>query len=166
MDLLVLALMVSACGWTGHGCQLGEAGLPAPRPVVFTQAPVYKEPARRARIQAGQWVAVKIRPDGTVESAEAEGRKVPMGLGLASEDAARLWRFAPASQEQTLRLYFEFRLADRCNLKAPFAEKLSAYSFRVWSFEPEMPTYVFTNNGCYRKPQPPCPEDGTAQPPS
>lgn len=166
MDPLVLALIVSACGLTGNLCQLGEDRLPVPRPVVSAQAPVYTNNARRARVQDQQWVVVKVRADGTVETAEAEGKKVPMGLALASEEAAKQWRFAPSSSEHSLRLRFDFRLADRCDPRVPFFEWLSPYSLRMWERMPELPVYAFGSNGCVKVPPPPCPEDGSPQSPS
>ena len=155
MDPVAIALIVSACGLSS-----------VPRLVVHAQPPVYPDLARRARVEREQWVVVKVRPDGIVESAEVEGDRAPMGLAPASEEAAKQWRFAPAKSEHILRLRFEFRLADRCDPKAPGFEWLSAYSLRVWERMPEMATYVFGSNGCVKVPPPPCPGDDFAQPPS
>jgi hypothetical protein len=166
MDPLALALIVSAYGLTGNLWQLGEDGQPVPRPVVFAQAPVYTNNARRARVQGQQWVVVKVRTDGTVESAEAEGKKVPMGLASTSEEAAKQWRFAPSDSEHSLRLRFEFKLAERCDPKAPSIEWLSPYSFRMWERMPEMPVYAFGIPECKKILPPPCPEDGSSHPPS
>lgn len=166
MNPLALALIVSVCGLPGNLCQLGENGQPVPRPVVSAQVPAYTNNARRARVQDQQWVVVKVRPDGTVETAEVEGKRVPMGLGLASEEAAKQWRFTPSTSEHSLRLRFEFRLADRCDPKAPGFEWLSAYSLRVWERMPEMPVYAFGSPECKKILPPPCPEDGTPQRPS
>lgn len=166
MDPLAIAFIVSACGLSGDLCLFGEDGWPVPRRVVFAQVPRYTEVARRARIEDRQWVVVKVRPDGTVEYAEAEEDRAPMGLDWYSEEAAKQWRFAPAKSEHYLRLRFEFRLAERCDPKAPGVEWLSAYSLRVWERMPEMVTYVFGSNGCVKVPPPPCPGDDSAGPPS
>jgi len=166
MDPLALALIVSTCGLNRDLCLLGEDRWPVPRRVVYAQVPVYTSLARRARVEDQQWVVVKVRPDGTVESAEAEGDRALMALDRYSEEAAKQWRFAPAKSEHTLRLRFEFRLAERCDPKAPGFEWLSAYSLRVWERMPEMSTYVFGSNGCVKVPPPPCPGDDSAEPPS
>ena len=67
------------------------------RPVkLFAPAPAYTEVARRARIQGVVAVQAIIDRDGNVVSAEIL-RGLPMGLGEATLEAVRTWRFRPAT---------------------------------------------------------------------
>jgi len=111
--------------------------------VLFARAPVYTELARRAGIEGQEWVAVTVRPDGTVESAEVSGDRLAMGLDKAGEDAAREWRFVPSDREHHLLLRFDFRIPDAPAPTPAVNERLGAYSFRVWA-------QIFVLDSCRR----------------
>jgi TonB family protein len=133
MNLLVWALVLSICGSGGDFCLLGEGGVAVPRPVLYARAPVYTELARRAGVEGQEWVAVTVRPDGTVESAEVDGYRLPMGLDRAGENAAKEWRFVPSNREHHLLLRFDFRIPNDPAPTPPVNERLGAYTFRVWA---------------------------------
>ena len=63
---------------------------------IHAPAPVYTEPARRARIQGIVILQAVIDREGAVVSAEIV-RGLPMGLSEAALEAVRQWRYQPAT---------------------------------------------------------------------
>ena len=73
-------------------------------------APVYPELARRMNVAGKVKIEVVISPDGHVKTTRVVGGH-PL-LVQACQDAVKEWRFAPAAEETTQIVEFEFRAAE------------------------------------------------------
>ena len=80
------------------------------RKVKTRVSPIYPELARRMNVAGKVKIEVVISPDGRVKTTRVVGGH-PL-LVQACLDAVREWRFAPASEETTQTVEFEFRAAD------------------------------------------------------
>ncbi|HEV2194901.1 MAG TPA: energy transducer TonB [Candidatus Acidoferrum sp.] len=80
------------------------------RKVKTKVSPVYPELARRMNVAGKVKIEVVISPDGHVKTTRVVGGH-PL-LVQACQDAVKEWKFAPASEETTQVVEFEFRAAD------------------------------------------------------
>jgi TonB family protein len=80
------------------------------RKVKTRVAPVYPELARRMNVAGKVKIEVVIGADGRVKSTRIVGGH-PL-LVKACQDAVREWKFAPAPEETTQVVEFEFRAAE------------------------------------------------------
>lgn len=80
------------------------------RKVKSKVSPVYPELARRMNVAGKVKIEVVISPDGHVKTTRVVGGH-PL-LVQACQDAVKEWKFAPASEETTQIVEFEFRAAD------------------------------------------------------
>ena len=80
------------------------------RKVKTKVAPVYPELARRMNVAGKVKIEVVISPDGHVKTTRVVGGH-PL-LVQACQDAVKEWRFAPAPEETTQTVEFEFRAAE------------------------------------------------------
>ena len=80
------------------------------RKVKTKVSPVYPELARRMSVAGKVKIEVVISPDGHVKTTRVVGGH-PL-LVQACQDAVKEWKFAPASEETTQIVEFEFRAAD------------------------------------------------------
>jgi protein TonB len=80
------------------------------RKVKTKVSPVYPELARRMNVAGKVKIEVVISPDGHVKTTRVVGGH-PL-LVQACQDAVKEWKFAPASEETTQIVEFEFRAAD------------------------------------------------------
>ena len=80
------------------------------RKVKTKVAPVYPELARRMNVAGKVKIEVVISPDGRVKTTRVVGGH-PL-LVQACQDAVREWKFAPAPEETTQVVEFEFRAAE------------------------------------------------------
>ena len=80
------------------------------RKVKSRVSPVYPELARRMNVAGKVKIEVVISPDGHVKTTRVVGGH-PL-LVQACQDAVKEWKFAPASEETTQIVEFEFRAAD------------------------------------------------------
>jgi len=76
------------------------------RKVKTKVAPAYPELAKRMSVTGKVKIEVVITPDGRVKSTRVIGGH-PL-LVQACQDAVKEWRFAPASQESTQIVEFDF----------------------------------------------------------
>src|SRR5689334_21887809 len=75
-------------------------------PVVLHFEGLYPPLARTAHVEGPASVEVKIAPDGTVREAKAlDGHAV---LVWTATESARHWRYAPATEERTMVLLFQY----------------------------------------------------------
>lgn len=77
------------------------------RKVKTKVAPVYPELARRMNVGGKVKIEVVISPDGHVKTTRVVGGH-PL-LVQACQDAVKEWKFAPAPEETTQIVEFEFR---------------------------------------------------------
>ena len=80
------------------------------RKVKSKVSPVYPELARRMNVAGKVKIEVVISPDGHVKTTRVVGGH-PL-LVQACQDAVKEWKFAPAQEETTQIVEFEFRAAD------------------------------------------------------
>ena len=80
------------------------------RKVKIKVSPVYPELARRMNVSGKVKIEVVISPDGHVKTTRVVGGH-PL-LVQACQDAVKEWKFAPAPEETTQIVEFEFRAAD------------------------------------------------------
>lgn len=80
------------------------------RKVKTRVAPVYPELARRMNVAGKVKIEVVISPDGHVKTTRVVGGH-PL-LVQACQDAVKEWKFAPAPEETTQIVEFEFHAAD------------------------------------------------------
>ena len=80
------------------------------RKVKSKVAPVYPELARRMNVAGKVKIEVAISPDGHVKTARVVGGH-PL-LVQPCQDAVKEWRFAPAPEETTQIVEFEFRATE------------------------------------------------------
>jgi len=80
------------------------------RKVKTKVSPIYPELARRMNVAGKVKIEVVISPDGRVKTTRVVGGH-PL-LVQACQDAVKEWKFAPASEETTQIVEFEFRAAD------------------------------------------------------
>ena len=80
------------------------------RKVKTKVAPVYPDLARRMTVAGKVKIEVVISPDGHVKTTRVVGGH-PL-LVQACQDALKEWRFAPAPEETTQIVEFEFRAAE------------------------------------------------------
>jgi len=80
------------------------------RKVKSKVSPVYPELARRMNVAGKVKIEVVISPDGRVKTTRVVGGH-PL-LVQACQDAVKEWRFAPAPEETTQIVEFEFRAAE------------------------------------------------------
>lgn len=80
------------------------------RKVKTKVAPVYPDLARRMNVAGKVKIEVVISPDGHVKTTRVVGGH-PL-LVQACQDAVKEWRFAPAPEETTQIVEFEFRAAE------------------------------------------------------
>ena len=80
------------------------------RKVKTKVAPVYPELARRMNVAGKVKIEVVIGPDGHVKTTRIVGGH-PL-LVRSCQDAVKEWRFAPAAEETTQIVEFEFRAAE------------------------------------------------------
>lgn len=73
-------------------------------------APVYPDLARRMNVAGKVKIEVVIGPDGRVKTTRIVGGH-PL-LVRSCQDAVKEWRFAPAPEETTQIVEFEFRAAE------------------------------------------------------
>ncbi len=73
-------------------------------------APIYPELARRMNVAGKVKIEVVISPDGHVKTTRVVGGH-PL-LVQTCQDAVREWKFAPAPEETTQIVEFEFRAAE------------------------------------------------------
>ena len=94
------------------GVSLAQSGSTdeSKRKVKTKVSPVYPELARRMSVAGKVKIEVVISPDGHVKTTRVVGGH-PL-LVQACQDAVKEWKFAPASEETTQIVEFEFRAAD------------------------------------------------------
>ena len=80
------------------------------RKVKTRVAPLYPDLARRMNVAGKVKIEVVIGPDGRVKTTRVVGGH-PL-LVKACQDAVRDWKFAPAPEETTQIVEFEFRAAE------------------------------------------------------
>ena len=80
------------------------------RKVKSKVAPVYPDLARRMNVAGKVKIEVVISPDGHVKTTRVVGGH-PL-LVQACQDAVKEWKFAPASEETTQIVEFEFRAVE------------------------------------------------------
>ena len=80
------------------------------RKVKTRVTPVYPELARRMNVAGKVKIEVVISPDGRVKTTRVVGGH-PL-LVQACQDAVKEWKFAPAPEETTQIVEFEFRAAE------------------------------------------------------
>jgi TonB family protein len=80
------------------------------RKVKTKVAPIYPELARRMNVAGKVKIEVVISPDGHVKTTRVVGGH-PL-LVQTCQDAVREWKFAPAPEETTQIVEFEFRAAE------------------------------------------------------
>jgi TonB family protein len=80
------------------------------RKVKTRVTPVYPELARRMNVAGRVKIEVVVSPDGHVKTTRLVGGH-PL-LVQACQDAVKEWRFAPAPEETTQIVEFEFRAAE------------------------------------------------------
>lgn len=80
------------------------------RKVKIRVAPVYPDLARRMNVAGKVKIEVVIGPDGHVKTTRIVGGH-PL-LVRSCQDAVKQWRFAPAPEETTQIVEFEFRAAE------------------------------------------------------
>ena len=80
------------------------------RKVKTRVTPVYPDLARRMNVAGKVKIEVVISPDGRVKTTRVVGGH-PL-LVQACQDAVREWKFAPAPEETTQIVEFEFRAAE------------------------------------------------------
>src|SRR5215510_9771296 len=80
------------------------------RKVKSRVTPVYPELARRMNVAGKVKIEVVISPDGHVKTTRVVGGH-PL-LVQSCQDAVKEWKFAPAAEETTQIVEFEFRAAD------------------------------------------------------
>jgi len=80
------------------------------RKVKTKVAPVYPELARRMNVAGKVKIEVVVGPDGHVKTTRVVGGH-PL-LVQPCQDAVKEWRFAPAPEETTQIVEFEFRAAE------------------------------------------------------
>jgi TonB family protein len=104
--LRVLALAIMACSLGGYA--LGQSGTTeeGKRKVKSKVSPAYPELAKRMNVTGKVKIEVVITPDGRVKSTRVIGGH-PL-LVQACQDAVKEWKFAPASEESTQIVEFEF----------------------------------------------------------
>jgi TonB family protein len=73
-------------------------------------APIYPELARRMNVGGKVKIEVVISPDGHVKTTRVVGGH-PL-LVQACQDAVKEWKFAPAPEETTQIVEFEFRASE------------------------------------------------------
>ncbi len=80
------------------------------RKVKTKVSPVYPELAKRMNVAGKVKIEVVISPDGHVKTTRVVGGH-PL-LVQACQDAVKEWKFAPAPEETTQIVEFEFRAAE------------------------------------------------------
>lgn len=80
------------------------------RKVKTKVAPIYPELARRMNVAGKVKIEVVVSPDGHVKTTRVVGGH-PL-LVQTCQDAVKEWRFAPAPEETTQIVEFEFRAAE------------------------------------------------------
>jgi TonB family protein len=80
------------------------------RKVKTKVAPIYPDLARRMNVAGKVKIEVVISPDGHVKTTRVVGGH-PL-LVQACQDAVKEWKFAPAPEETTQIVEFEFRAAE------------------------------------------------------
>lgn len=80
------------------------------RKVKTRVSPPYPELARRMNVGGKVKIEVVISPDGHVKTTRVVGGHPLLVQGC--QDAVKEWRFAPAPEETTQIVEFEFRAAD------------------------------------------------------
>ena len=80
------------------------------RKVKSKVSPIYPELARRMNVAGKVKIEVVISPDGRVKTTRVVGGH-PL-LVQACQDAVKEWKFAPAPEESTQIVEFEFRAAE------------------------------------------------------
>ena len=94
------------------GVSLAQSGSTdeSKRTVKTKVSPVYPELARRMNVAGKVKIEVVISPEGRVKTTRVVGGH-PL-LVQACQDAVKDWKFAPAAEETTQIVEFEFRAAD------------------------------------------------------
>jgi len=104
----VRAIAVAAVGLGLTAYAFGQTGTTdeGKRKVKSKVSPAYPELAKRMSVTGKVKIEVVITPDGRVKSTRVIGGH-PL-LVQACQDAVKEWRFAPAPQESTQIVEFEF----------------------------------------------------------
>lgn len=102
LALVALSVLSGATGFAQSG-STDESK----RKVKTKVAPVYPELARRMNVGGKVKIEVVISPDGHVKTTRVVGGH-PL-LVQACQDAVKEWKFAPAPEETTQIVEFEFR---------------------------------------------------------
>lgn len=107
-----LALAAAALFMLWGASGRGQSGTTdeSKRKVKTKVAPVYPELARRMNVAGKVKIEVVISPDGHVKTTRVVGGH-PL-LVQACQDAVKEWKFAPAPEETTQIVEFEFRGAE------------------------------------------------------
>ena len=102
-NALLGAALLAALGRVAYAQAMSEEGK---RKVKTRVTPVYPELAKRMNVAGKVKIEVIITPDGKVKSTRALGGH-PL-LVQACLDAVKEWKFAPAPEETTQVVEFEF----------------------------------------------------------
>ncbi len=102
LAVVVLSILSGASGFAQSG-STDESK----RKVKTKVAPIYPELARRMNVGGKVKIEVVISPDGHVKTTRVVGGH-PL-LVQACQDAVKEWKFAPAPEETTQIVEFEFR---------------------------------------------------------
>jgi TonB family protein len=101
------AVLLTALAGAGMQAQAQKASTDESKRKVKTRVvPVYPELAHRMSVSGKVKIEVVISPDGRVKSTKVIGGH-PLLVNPAL-DAAKNWRFAPAAEETTQVIEFEF----------------------------------------------------------
>ena len=104
----IRGVAIAAVGLGLAACSFGQSGSTdeAKRKVKTKVAPAYPELAKRMSVTGKVKIEVVITPDGRVKSTRVIGGH-PL-LVQACQDAVKEWKFAPAAQETTQIVEFDF----------------------------------------------------------
>lgn len=101
LSLAASLVLFASCGLAQSGS--GDEGK---RKIKSKVAPVYPELAKRMNVAGKVKIEVVITPDGRVKSTRVIGGH-PL-LVQACQDAVKEWKFAPAPEESTQVVEFDF----------------------------------------------------------
>lgn len=104
--VLAVVSMVAAFGFGHVGAQAAQNNEEINRRAKSRVQPSYPDLARRMNISGTVKIEVTVAPNGTVKEARVVGGH-PVLAGAAL-DAARKWRFEPASAESSGVIEFKF----------------------------------------------------------
>lgn len=107
-----LALAVSTAALLSGALGFAQTGTTdeSKRKVKTKVAPIYPDLARRMNVSGKVKIEVVVAPDGHVKTTRVVGGH-PL-LVQACQDAVKEWKFAPAPEETTQIVEFEFRAAE------------------------------------------------------